>query len=117
MCRSIKGTAGLKRTCIIEEHTCEEKKIVGFVSGTMQSKSPVRVADPVIPESVLPSSSDSDETQVAFSSCSTFIHTDLGIHRHHHLHSSGTAANPSCPSRAKYLQVSPSPRRVRLRAR
>jgi hypothetical protein len=83
---------------IIAENKCNEKKIdskVGVLSGTKPCKSPVREADQVIHEPVLPSSSDNDEIQVALSTFSTFIHTGSGIRRHHHC--SGGAANSCCP--------------------
>ncbi len=74
MCRSIKGTAAGKRLRIMDSHKCDEKWIdseLGFLSEIMPFKSPASVADQVIPEPVLPSSSDIDETQVAFSAFST----------------------------------------------
>ncbi len=72
-CRSIKGTAGRRRMCIIEERKCDDKKIdsKGLVLVGNHAVQ-VREADPVIPEPVLPSSSDNDETQVVFNIFSNF---------------------------------------------
>ncbi len=98
VCVSSRRNGAMRRRYTPRSVSCREPR-------RPSSQVSLREADPVIPEPVLPLSSDNDEIQMAFSAFCTFIHTDLGICRLCHGSGSGRAANQSWLSRAKYLRL------------